>query len=169
VYETSSVAIAVASLNAAVRGAMEQAIPHGYSCKSKFSHRFSYTLRYYIAKKNYFHRRFKKNSSDFFYDRFAYYRKLVKNTIKSYRLRWLKWCFRGVEHHNYTKCSTSRKHNAIRLETTPQQAPLHSTETQRNKARNYAITSTSSFHEKIPQHTNQQFKFLINTFYKLFF
>jgi hypothetical protein len=46
--ETSSVDVAVASLNAAVRGAMEQAIPRGYSCKSKFPHWFSYTLRYYI-------------------------------------------------------------------------------------------------------------------------
>jgi hypothetical protein len=60
VYETTSVDVAVASLNVAVRGAMEQAIPRGYSCKSKFPHWFSYTLRHYIAKKNYFHRRFKK-------------------------------------------------------------------------------------------------------------
>jgi hypothetical protein len=39
VYETS-VDVAVTSLNAAVRGAMEQAIPCGYSCKSKFPHWF---------------------------------------------------------------------------------------------------------------------------------
>jgi hypothetical protein len=51
VYETTSVDVAVASLNAAVSGAMEQAIPRGYSCKSKFSPWFSYTLRYYITKK----------------------------------------------------------------------------------------------------------------------
>jgi hypothetical protein len=36
VYETTSVDTAVANLNDAVRGAMEQAIPHGYSRKSKF-------------------------------------------------------------------------------------------------------------------------------------
>jgi hypothetical protein len=89
-YETSSVDVAVASLNAAVRGAMEQAIPPAYSCKSKFPHWFSYTLRYFIAKKNYFHRRFKNKTSDYFYYRFAYYLKLVKNTIKSDRFRWLK-------------------------------------------------------------------------------
>jgi hypothetical protein len=42
--------------------------------------------------------------------------------------------------YNYTKCSTRRKHKAI-------------------KAWNYAITSTSSFNEKIPRDANQQFKF----------
>jgi hypothetical protein len=36
VYETSSVDVAVASLNAAVRDATEQANPRGYSCKHKF-------------------------------------------------------------------------------------------------------------------------------------
>jgi hypothetical protein len=80
VYETSSVDVAVASLNAAARGDMEQAIARGCSSKSKFSHWFSYTLRYYIAKKNYFHRRFKKKPSDYFYERFSYFRKLVKKT-----------------------------------------------------------------------------------------
>jgi hypothetical protein len=77
VYETTSVDTAVANLNAAVRGAMEQAIPRGYSHKSKFPPFFSHTLRHYITKKNYFHRRFKKKPSDYFYDRFAFYRKLV--------------------------------------------------------------------------------------------
>jgi hypothetical protein len=66
VYKTSSVDVAVARLNAAVRGAMDQAIPRGYSCKSKFPHWLSYTLRYYITKKNYFPRRFKKKPSDYF-------------------------------------------------------------------------------------------------------
>jgi hypothetical protein len=54
-------------------------------------------LRHYIAKKNYFHRRFKKWPSDYFYDRFAYYRKLVKNTIKSDRLRWLKSIYNNLK------------------------------------------------------------------------
>jgi hypothetical protein len=89
-YETTSVDTAVASLNAVVRGAMEQAIPRGYSCKSKFPPWFSHTLRHYIAKKNYFHRQFKKKPYDYFYERFALYRKLVKSTIKSDRVTWLK-------------------------------------------------------------------------------
>jgi hypothetical protein len=67
VYETSSVDAAVASLNAAVRGAMEQAIPCGHSSMSKFPHWYSYNLRYNIVKKNYFHRRFKKKPSEYFY------------------------------------------------------------------------------------------------------
>jgi hypothetical protein len=44
-YETSF-DVAVTSLNAAVRGATEQANPHGYSCNSKFPPRFSYTSMY---------------------------------------------------------------------------------------------------------------------------
>jgi hypothetical protein len=67
VHETTSVDTAVANVNAAVHGAMEQAVPRGYSRKSKFSPSFSHTLRHYIAKKNYFHRRFKKKLSDYFY------------------------------------------------------------------------------------------------------
>jgi hypothetical protein len=62
VYKTS-VAVAVASLKAAVRGAMEQAISRGYSCKSKFRPWFSNTrtLPYYIFKINYFHLRSSRN------------------------------------------------------------------------------------------------------------
>jgi hypothetical protein len=62
VYETNSFDVAVASLNAAVRDAMEQAIPRGYNPKYKFSPWFSNTLRYYTVKKNYFHRRFKREN-----------------------------------------------------------------------------------------------------------
>jgi hypothetical protein len=36
VYEITSVDVAVASLNAAVRDAMEQSVPHGYKRKNKF-------------------------------------------------------------------------------------------------------------------------------------
>jgi hypothetical protein len=79
VYETTSVDTAVTSLSAAVNGAMEQAIPHGYSCRSKFPPWFIIST---VA--------FKKKPSDYFYDRFTIYRKLVKYTIKSDRLRWLK-------------------------------------------------------------------------------
>lgn len=65
VYETSSVDVAVASHNAAVRGAMEKVVPRGYSCKSKFPHWFSYTIKYYITKKNCFHHHFKKKPGYF--------------------------------------------------------------------------------------------------------
>jgi hypothetical protein len=61
VYETTSVGTAVANLNDAVHGAMEQEIPRGYSLKSKFPPWFSHTLRHYIAKKKYFHCRLKRN------------------------------------------------------------------------------------------------------------
>jgi hypothetical protein len=77
VYETSSVDAVVTSLNAAVRRAMEQA----NSLPGSPIHE---------GKKNYFLRRFKNKPSEYFYDRFSYYRKLVKNTIKSNRLTWLK-------------------------------------------------------------------------------
>jgi hypothetical protein len=61
VYETTSVDTAVASLNAAVHGAMEQAIPRGYNCKSKFPPWFTHTLIHYSTKKKYSHRRLKRN------------------------------------------------------------------------------------------------------------
>jgi hypothetical protein len=78
VYGTSSVDVAVASLNAAVRDATQQVFPRGCNRKSKSPPWFSNTLRYYIVEKNYFHRHFKKKQSDYFYDKFAFYRKLVK-------------------------------------------------------------------------------------------
>jgi hypothetical protein len=60
VYETSSVDIAVASLNAAVRDAMEQVILRGYNRKFEFPFWFSNTLRHYTVKKNYFHGHLKR-------------------------------------------------------------------------------------------------------------
>ncbi|PNF43033.1 hypothetical protein B7P43_G08782 [Cryptotermes secundus] len=89
VYDTSSVDAGAARLSAAVQDAMEQAIPRGFITKSKFPHWFSSSLRYYIRKKNYFYRRFKKHKSASLYDTFSFYRKLVKATIKIDRLRWL--------------------------------------------------------------------------------
>jgi hypothetical protein len=73
-----SVDVAVASLNAAVRCAMVQAIPCGFSRKSKFSPSLYNTLRYYFVKKHYFHHDLKRKQSDYFYDKLAYYGKLDK-------------------------------------------------------------------------------------------
>jgi hypothetical protein len=81
VYDTNSVDAAVASRNAVVQDAMEQAIPRGFITKSIFPHLFSSASRYYIRKKNYFYRRFKKKKSDSPYNKFSLYRKLVKATI----------------------------------------------------------------------------------------
>jgi hypothetical protein len=55
-----SVDVAVTSLNAAARDIMEQTNPHGYNSKSKFPPWFCNTLWYYLVKKNYFQRCFKK-------------------------------------------------------------------------------------------------------------
>jgi hypothetical protein len=113
VYEAVSVDAAVTSLNAAVLGAMELAIPRGYGGKSKFPPWFSSALRYYISKKNYFHRRVKRNPSDYYQDRFAFYRKLVKSTIKSDRLRWLKSIDNDLKahpRHFWKYVSNFRKH-----------------------------------------------------------
>jgi hypothetical protein len=57
---------------------MEQTVPRGYNRKSKFPPWYSNTLSYYIVKKNYSRSHFKKKRSDYFYDKFAFYRKLVK-------------------------------------------------------------------------------------------
>jgi hypothetical protein len=49
VYETTSDDTAVTSLNAAVSGTMKQAIPRGYSHKTKFPPWFSQALKNNIA------------------------------------------------------------------------------------------------------------------------
>jgi hypothetical protein len=51
VYETTFVDWAVARLSAAVRDAMEQAIPRGYLRKSKLPFWISSTLKYSILRK----------------------------------------------------------------------------------------------------------------------
>jgi hypothetical protein len=106
VYETSSVDAAVTSLNAPVRDAAEQAIPRGCTHKSGFPPSFSNTLKYYTVKKHYFHRYFKKKRSDCLYDKFALSRKLVKNTITSDRLRWLKSIDYDLSHNRHTSRNT---------------------------------------------------------------
>lgn len=59
-YETSCVDTAVASLSAAVRDAMDQAISRGYNRKKELPPWLSNTVRYYIVKETYFHRHFKE-------------------------------------------------------------------------------------------------------------
>jgi hypothetical protein len=90
VYSESSVDAAAASLNSAVHEATDQSIPHGSVTGSNFPSWFSRPLRHYILKKNYYHRRFKKNKSDAYDSKLSYYREPVKNTIKSNRSTRLK-------------------------------------------------------------------------------
>jgi hypothetical protein len=54
---------------------------------STFPHWFYKSLIYYIKRKNQF---FKKYKSDYYYNIFSYYHKVVKTTIKTDRLVWLK-------------------------------------------------------------------------------
>jgi hypothetical protein len=84
-YSITSVDDAVTSLNAVDLNAMDQAIPHGFIRKSEFPHWFLSALWYYIWKKDYYYRRFKKKNSDY-----SFYRNLAKATIKSDRFRWFK-------------------------------------------------------------------------------
>jgi hypothetical protein len=66
VYGTTSVDAAVASVNAVVQDAMEQAICHGIiSSQAKFPHWYSSSSRFYIRKKNYIYRHFKNKKSVF--------------------------------------------------------------------------------------------------------
>jgi hypothetical protein len=63
----------------------------------------------------------KKEPSDYFYDRFAFYRKLVKNTIKFDWIRWLKSTYNNLKSQPqyFWKCVSSfRKHisGSIQLE-----------------------------------------------------
>ncbi|PNF31813.1 hypothetical protein B7P43_G09329, partial [Cryptotermes secundus] len=113
VYRATSADDAVASLNATVQAAMEEAIPRCPTRKSKFPFWYSSSLRYYIGKKNYFHRRFKKKQTDHYYDKFIFYRKLVKSAIKTDRLRWLKSIDNDLKtqpQHLWKYVSSFRKH-----------------------------------------------------------
>jgi hypothetical protein len=85
-YSITSVDDAVTSLNAVVLNAMDQAIPCGFIRQSKFPHWFLSALRYYIWKKDYYYRCFKKKNSIYFHSKFSFYCKLVKAAIKSDRL-----------------------------------------------------------------------------------
>lgn len=69
---------------------MEQAIPCSFIKRSNSPHWFLSSLRNYIWKKNYYYRCFKNKSANYFYSKFSFYCKLVKATIKSERLGWLK-------------------------------------------------------------------------------
>jgi hypothetical protein len=86
----TTVDAAVDRLTVAVTHAIEKAVPTGCIKRCKFPVWFSNELKSYIRKKNYFYRRFKKYKSNYFYDKFSAYRRLVKATIKSDKLQWLK-------------------------------------------------------------------------------
>jgi hypothetical protein len=90
-HDTTSVDAGIASLNAAVQDATEQAIPRVIiNSKSKVPHWYSSSLRYYIRKRIIFTDALKKKS-DHLYRNFSFYRKLMKAIIKSERLKWLKY------------------------------------------------------------------------------
>jgi hypothetical protein len=97
VYNSTSVDEAVACLSTTVHDAIEKSISYSHARKSKFPPWFSKALRYYIAKKNYYHLRFQRKQTSYHYDKFAFYRKLVKHSIKSDRLRWLETIDNNIE------------------------------------------------------------------------
>jgi hypothetical protein len=88
VYDSTSVDGAIACLSATVHDAVDKSIPYSHAWKSKFPPWFSKALRYYITKKNYYHCRFQKKQTSYYYDKFVFCCKLVKHSIKSDRLRW---------------------------------------------------------------------------------
>jgi hypothetical protein len=90
VLNENSVDSAVNYLTAILREAIKLAIPHRKSKNSTFPHWFSDSLKYCIKKKNQRFRKYRKSKSDRNYSVFSYYRKLVKPTIKTDKLRWLK-------------------------------------------------------------------------------
>jgi hypothetical protein len=89
VLHENSVDSAVNNLTATVSKAIDLAIPFVKANISTYPHWFSKLPKYYI-KKNQFFKKFKKSKSNHHYSLFSYYRKLVKTTIKTDRLAWLK-------------------------------------------------------------------------------
>lgn len=61
-YNNTSMNAAVNSLNVAVQCAIDQSLPCGSIRKTKYHSRFSSSLRYYIRKKNCFHKRCSKKN-----------------------------------------------------------------------------------------------------------
>jgi hypothetical protein len=98
-YSETSVDAAIDRLNFAVTQAIDLAVPSGHIKKHKYPDRFSGKLKTYIKKKNYFHRRYKKYKTDCFYDKFSYYRKLVKAIAKTDRFRWLQSVDENLKSH----------------------------------------------------------------------
>jgi hypothetical protein len=98
-YSETSVDAAVDRLNFAVTQAIDLAVPSGHIQKHKYPDWFSGKLKIYIKKKNYFYRRYKKYTSDCFYDKFSYYRKLVKATAKTDGFRWLQSVDKNLKSH----------------------------------------------------------------------
>jgi hypothetical protein len=77
-------------LTAIVREAVNFAISYIKSKNSTFPLWSSNSLKYYIKKKSQHFRRYKKSKCDHHYNVFFYCHKLVKITVKTIRLRWLK-------------------------------------------------------------------------------
>jgi hypothetical protein len=90
VLNENSVDAAINNLTARVCKAMNLAIPYVRPKNSSFPPWFSKLLKFYIKKNNQYFRKYKKSKFDHHYNAFTYYRKLVKTTIKTDRLRWLK-------------------------------------------------------------------------------
>jgi hypothetical protein len=90
VYNESSVDAAIDRLSVGVTLAIAMSVPTGCTNRCKFPVWFSSKLKSYMRKKNYFYRHFKKYKSNYFYDKFSSYRGLVKATIRSDKLQWLK-------------------------------------------------------------------------------
>jgi hypothetical protein len=87
---TGPINLDVDSLNAVVNEAIAPAISISYPHTNTLPHWYYGTLKYYIRKKNYFYRRYKKKGSQHSYSTFFYCCKLVKWTIKSNKLVFLK-------------------------------------------------------------------------------
>jgi hypothetical protein len=89
VYNETSVD-AVDRLPVAVTPAIAMSVPNGCTNRCKFPVWFSSELKSYLRKRNYFYRHFKKYKSNYFYDKLSSYRRLVKATIRSDKIQWLK-------------------------------------------------------------------------------
>jgi hypothetical protein len=90
VYKNKNIDDTIDSLTNIILQTMDLAIPWNTVSKPKFPHWFSPILKRYIRKNNYFHRRHRKNTLEQYNNKFSYYQKLVKITIKFDRLNWYK-------------------------------------------------------------------------------
>jgi hypothetical protein len=90
VLNENSVDSAVYNFTASVYEAINDVIPSVKPRSSSFPHWFSKSLVYCIKKKNQFFKKYERSKSDYYCSIFSYYRKLIKTTIETDRLVWLK-------------------------------------------------------------------------------
>jgi hypothetical protein len=78
---------------------MDLAIPFGLTRNNEYLSWFTGRLKFCVTKNKLFYRQFKKSKADYFFNKFSSYSKLMKATVKSNSLEWLKCIDKNLKSH----------------------------------------------------------------------